>query len=208
MLLLVALSAHAAELPFAADYEVTQDGLDAKPADMQPPVTERVTHAALAAPSPLAWASLPEGMHDLRNGLAWWLTAPVGARPFPDPEPETTDEPRETTWTRLRAASDAGGMRVITAHDHTTTYGRITTESDTTWTVVYDDRGLATEVWGEGRRGRFPGFREVQTRMVFTWTDARTVASMVQTECVGPALKAPGWSCSQMVVTAAPERAM
>lgn len=209
--LMLALSAQAAEFPVANAYEVTYEDLQVVPADMKKHEVPKLAKANIAPPTQLGWEDMPDGLGDLANGLAWWLKAPAlseGAQADQpakeDPTELMSDDFRNIAWSDVRALTDVGGVRQITARDHTVSYGRVTIETDTTWTLTYNEAGLATQIWGDGRMRGFGGSQEVRTRMDLTWAADRTVASVIETSCYGPTRHEPGWRCNRSTSTAVP----
>ena len=208
--LLLALSARAADFPVATAYEVAYEDLQLVPAEMKKYEAPKLAKANIAPPRQLGWEDMPDGLNDLANGLAWWLKAPspIVAEPPHSGQAEATeliyDDFRNITWSDVRALTDVGGVRQLTARDHTVSYGRVTIETDTTWSLTYNEAGLATQIWGDGRMRGFGGSQEVRTRMDLTWASDRTVASIVETSCYGPTRQNPGWRCNRTTSTAVP----
>lgn len=209
--LLLALSAQAAEFPVANAYEVSYEELQAVPADMKKHEVPKLAKANIAPPTQLGWDDMPDGLGDLANGLAWWLKAPAPSAVAQADQPAKaeptelmSDDFRNINWSDVRALTDVGGVRQLTARDHTISYGRVTVETDTTWSLTYNDAGLATQIWGDGRMRGFGGSQEVRTRMDLTWAPDRTVASIIETSCYGPTRYEPGWRCNRSTSTAVP----
>ena len=206
--LMLALSAQAADFPVANAYEVSFEELQVVPVEMKKHEPPKLDKANIAPPVQLGWEDMPDGLNDLANGLAWWLKAPAESAALPsaktDPTELMSDDFRSITWSDVRALSDVGGVRQLTARDHTVSYGRVTIETDTTWSLTYNEAGLATQIWGDGRMRGFGGSQEVRTRMDLTWAADRTVAAIIETSCYGPSRHQPGWRCDRTTSNAVP----